>query len=177
MKDRNWLLIVVAGAVVLGLAAVIAVLAIPTEPRQMVLGEERPFGGFDPHLAISVTDVRRLGEDERTEIDRHEGETIWAITVEARNTAVENTVDPTDVVFSVRDDSRQFRPLPTHDGFASPLRPSEAARKVLLFRLPNDLSRPMIWITWDDALLHAFPWLERTMLFPKAALPLAPSSG
>jgi hypothetical protein len=175
MKDRNWLLIAVAIAVVLGLAAVVAVLTIPTAPREMVLGEERPFGGFDPHLAIAVTDVRRLGPDERAEIDRAEGETIWAITVEARNTAVEITVDPTDLVFSVRDASRDFRPLPTHDGFASPLRPAEAARKVLLFRLPDDLSQPMIWITWDDALLRAFPWLERTMLFPKASLPLAPS--
>jgi hypothetical protein len=176
MKDRNWLLIAVATAVVLGLGAVVAVLTIPTEPRPMVVGEERPFGGFDPHLAIAVTDVRRLAADERTEIDRSEGETIWAITVEARNTAVENEVDPGDAVFSIRDNTRQFRPLPTHDGFTGALEPARAARETLLFRLPNDLVRPRIWITWDDSLLRAFPWLERTMLFPKASLPLAPAS-
>lgn len=175
MKDRNWLLIAVATAVVLGLVAVVAVLTIPTEPRSMVVGEERPFGGFDPHLAIAVTDVRRLGPDERAEIDRAEHETLWEISVEARNTGVEITVDPTNAVFTVRDSTRQFRPLPTHDGFATQLQPAEIARETLYFRLPNDLDRPEIWITWDDALLHAFPWLERTVLFPKASLPLAPT--
>ncbi|HVS13186.1 MAG TPA: hypothetical protein VMV46_04635 [Thermoanaerobaculia bacterium] len=176
MKERNWLLIAVATAVVLGLGAVVAVLTVPTEPRALAIGEERPFGGFDPHLAVAVTEIRRLGADEREEIDRDQDEELWAVTVEARNTAVEVAVDPSRLAFSVRDASgERFRPLPAHDRFLEPLEAARMERRTLLFRLPRELAIPVFWITWDDSLLHAFPWLERTMLFPKAVVPLEPA--
>jgi hypothetical protein len=177
MKERNWLLIAVTTAVVLGLVAVTLVLTVPTAPRALAVGEEQPFGGFDPHLAVAVAAVRRLAPDERHEIDRREDEELWEVTVVIRNTAAGSAVDPSHLAFSVRDAAgERFRPLPAHDRILGELEPGAMTRATLLFRVPRGLPSPVLWITWDDSLLRAFPWLERTMLFPKAVVPLEPAA-
>jgi hypothetical protein len=114
---------------------------------------ERSIGLFDPHLHLSVRDVRVVGTSG------------WIVTVHARNDAARIDVDPSGLTLrAVSSDGRAFGPVERGSDemrfaahLAATLRPGESSDQTFLFELPADVRSPFLVIQSDDGPLPLLP--------------------
>ena len=113
MSRNVW--IVLAAITAIGIVGlVVAALVVPPivrGPAVRTIGDERAFGGFDPHLHVAVTAWRVVGPVE----EALRPTTRWMATVGVRNSARDIAIEPAALAFAVvTGDGREFpaRALP-----------------------------------------------------------------
>jgi hypothetical protein len=113
---------------------------------------ERSIGLFDPHLHLSVREVRVV-------------QSGWIVTVHARNDAARIDIDPSRLaVRAVSSDGRSFGPVEHGSDemrfaahIAATLRAGESSDQTFLFELPADVRSPFLVVQSDDGPLPLLP--------------------
>ena len=141
-----------------------------------MIGEERAFGFFDPHLHIAVVDARK-GEPPES----YGAGSLYLVTVRARSDAARITLHPGDLRIFVRDrQGRDHAPvlLELEDTgetgllLASTLAPGESFEQTFAFVVPRSIEEPALWISQITPLNRLLPFLEYSRLHLKVVVPL-----
>ena len=150
-------------------------LAGPTPTPRSAIGQERPIGGFDPHLVVALIDIERL--DEATGIDLPPEGVYVLLNLRARSNAAEIMVDPSDLDIYVEGrDGIIYSPLergPYRARFEpGEIPPGGVRLQVFLFDLPLDGSELELWVTEPTWLTAFLPGGRESRLFRKLVVPL-----
>ena len=153
------LLLGACGAVLVAGLGVLAVAPRWAEASPAPRDGERSIGLFDPHLHVSVHDVRVVPAE-------GQGPATWIVTVRARNDAARIEIDPSSlVVRALSSGGRSYLPIEhrasDEQRFATrltgPLRPGDSFDQAFLFELPRDVDAPFLVIESADGPLSMLP--------------------
>jgi hypothetical protein len=174
--DRQWTdwlirLIVVAAAGSVLWIGTLFVLSVNSEERLLVLGEEKLFGGFDPHLLVALVDSQRFDSpnDDRS--------LVYRLTLRFRSDAVDIRIRPSYLEATVLDgQGRRFEPerIAPPDGarvFDGPLDwellAGRSATQDFYFELPRDTDQAVLWIRDPHWLARLIPGSETSFVHGK----------
>jgi len=132
---------------------------------------ERSLGFFDPHLHLSIREVRVVDTLDGGVVRAGAGKRLWIVTVRGRNDAARIDIDPWGLDVAVRSsDGRAFAPLDLVGSVADvslqtrldgTLHPGDSIDWNLLFELPEDAVSPLLVVEANGGPLA---WLPRGLL-------------
>lgn len=174
---------IVAG-VILGGAVIVWVLSGETrrlfEPELAAIGDEKAFGGPDPHLYAAVVELQ--SSDAPVAVGSTTISRRVVVGIRLRSSAAEMPVDPGRLNYViVSHTGGRYEPdfVVTHDGSRRPwtgppaaLSPGDSVQFRLEYVFPATLDNPRLWIVEKSWILRYAPWLEETPLFPKLVVSL-----
>jgi hypothetical protein len=133
-------------------------LSVNSSDRRLAPGEERTFGGFDPHLLVSLIDSGPAPGASGANTER------LRVTLRYRSDAIEVRVRPSFLEVAVVDSQgREFAPVDVAppvgahavvEPLSFQLAPGQSATQDFFFELPTGLEKPGVWV-------HDPLWLAR----------------